>query len=83
MGQRTHGVRPVMIVVVVDGLDTESLEAVGARWAGGGDHPYRLIRAPTAVITPAASTPSAIGGVRPISQSPSLANSSQLPTPAA
>jgi hypothetical protein len=28
-----------MIVVVVDGLDTKSLESAGARWAGGGDHP--------------------------------------------
>src|SRR4051794_20653445 len=38
---------------------------------------------PTAVTSPAASTPSAIGGRRPTSQPPVRTTSSQLPTPAA
>src|SRR4051812_33309463 len=38
---------------------------------------------PTAASTPAASTPSAVGGLLPTSQPPVRANSSQLPTPAA
>ena len=38
---------------------------------------------PTATTTPAASTPSAIGGVAPTSQLPARTMSSQLPTPAA
>ncbi len=38
---------------------------------------------PTATITPAASTPSGIGGPAPVSQPPVLMNSSQLPTPQA
>src|SRR5690349_20774392 len=38
---------------------------------------------PTASTVPAASTPSAIGGLAPTSQPPVRTNSSQLPTPAA
>ena len=38
---------------------------------------------PTASTMPAASTPSAIGGLAPTSQPPVWTNSSQLPTPAA
>jgi hypothetical protein len=43
----------------------------------------RRTPAPTETTSPAASTPSAIGGRAPVSQPPVLTNSSQLPTPLA
>ena len=49
-------------------------------WSPGAQSPAAR---PAATTVPAASTPSAIGGLAPTSQPPVRANSSQLPTPAA
>src|SRR3954451_17094181 len=74
-------------------IDAEGAISVGAHvpWSRNGSgwvitsspDAQSVTLLPTAVTTPAASTPSAIGGRPPTSQPPVRTNSSQLPTPAA